>query len=61
MPQIESMFPKLDSILTSPQFIVNDKSIPATLHSMEATTSKFGCSQHTNKKFDEQRHSPTYR
>lgn len=38
MPQIESMLPKLDSILTSLNNIVGDKSIPSTLHSIETTT-----------------------
>lgn len=38
MPRIEEMLPKLDSILTSVNNILGDKSIPATLHSMETTT-----------------------
>lgn len=38
MPRIEEMLPKLDSILTSVNSILADKSIPATLHSMETTT-----------------------
>ena len=32
------MLPKLDSILTSLNNIVGDKSIPSTLHSIETTT-----------------------
>ena len=35
MPQIEQMLPKLDSIMTSLNTILGDKSIPATLHSVE--------------------------
>lgn len=38
MPEVEKMLPKLDSILTSLNNIVGDKSIPATLHSIETTT-----------------------
>ena len=38
MPKVEQMLPKLDSILTSLNNTLNDKSIPATLHSMETLT-----------------------
>ena len=38
MPKIEQMLPKLDSILTSLNNTLSDKSIPATLHSMETLT-----------------------
>lgn len=38
MPQVKDMLPKLDSILTSLNTILGDKSIPATLHSVEKTT-----------------------
>lgn len=38
MPQVREMLPKLDSILTSLNTILGDKSIPATLHSVEKTT-----------------------
>ncbi|MDD3039664.1 MlaD family protein [Bacteroides sp.] len=38
MPKVEQMLPKLDSILTSLNNTLNDKSIPATLHSMETIT-----------------------
>lgn len=38
MPKVEKMLPKLDSILISLNNILSDKSIPATLHSMETTT-----------------------
>lgn len=38
MPKIGEMLPKLDSILISLNTILGDKSIPATLHSMETTT-----------------------
>lgn len=38
MPKVQQMLPKLDSILVSLNTILGDKSIPATLHSMETTT-----------------------
>lgn len=38
IPQVQEMLPKLDSILTSLNTILGDKSIPATLHSVETTT-----------------------
>lgn len=38
MPQVQEMLPKLDSILISLNTILGDKSIPATLHSIEKTT-----------------------
>ena len=38
MPKVQEMLPKLDSILISLNNILGDKSIPATLHSMETTT-----------------------
>ncbi|WP_294630559.1 MlaD family protein [uncultured Bacteroides sp.] len=38
IPKVEEMIPKLDSILTSLNNILGDKSIPATLHSIETTT-----------------------
>ncbi|WP_077155894.1 MlaD family protein [Bacteroides bouchesdurhonensis] len=38
MPKVEQLLPKLDSILTSLNNTLNDKSIPATLHSMETLT-----------------------
>ena len=38
MPQVQEMLPKLDSILISMNTILGDKSIPATLHSIEKTT-----------------------
>ena len=38
MPQVQEMLPKLDSILISLNIILSDKSIPATLHSIEKTT-----------------------
>lgn len=38
MPEIKNMLPKMDSILTSLNTILGDKSIPATLHSVEKTT-----------------------
>ena len=38
MPKVEQMLPKLDSILTSLNNTLGDKSIPATLHSMETLT-----------------------
>lgn len=38
MPKVQEMLPKLDSILVSLNNILGDKSIPATLHSMETTT-----------------------
>lgn len=41
MPQVESMLPKLDSILISLNTILGDKSIPASLHSLEKTTANF--------------------
>ena len=37
MPQIEQMLPKLDSIMISLNNILNNQSIPATLHSVEKT------------------------
>ena len=37
MPQIEQMLPKLDSIMISLNNILNNQSIPATLHSEEKT------------------------
>ena len=36
--KVEQLLPKLDSILTSLNNTLNDKSIPATLHSMETLT-----------------------
>lgn len=41
MPQVEGMLPKLDSILISLNMILGDKSIPASLHSLEKTTANF--------------------
>lgn len=41
MPQVESMLPKLDSILISLNTILGDKSIPASLNSLEKTTANF--------------------
>ena len=38
IPKVEEMLPKLDSILISLNNILGDKSIPATLHSIEKTT-----------------------
>lgn len=38
MPKVQEMLPKLDSILHSLNTILGDKSIPATLHSIETTT-----------------------
>lgn len=38
MPEIKNMLPKMDSILTSLNTILGNKSIPATLHSVEKTT-----------------------
>ena len=38
IPKVEEMLPKLDSILISLNNILGDKSIPATLHSIETTT-----------------------
>jgi len=38
IPKVEEMLPKLDSILISLNNILGDKSIPATLHSLEKTT-----------------------
>ena len=38
IPKVSEMLPKLDSILVSLNNILGDKSIPATLHSMETTT-----------------------
>ena len=38
IPKVEEMLPKLDSILISLNNILADKSIPATLHSIEKTT-----------------------
>lgn len=38
MPKVQEILPKLDSILISLNNILGDKSIPATLHSMETTT-----------------------
>ena len=38
IPQVKNMLPKLDSILTSLNTILGDKSIPSTLHSIETTT-----------------------
>ena len=38
MPKVQEMLPKLDSILISLNNILGDKSIPATLHSVETTT-----------------------
>lgn len=38
IPQVKQMLPKLDSILTSLNVILGDKSIPSTLHNMETTT-----------------------
>lgn len=35
IPKVEEMLPKLDSILISLNNILGDKSIPATLHSIE--------------------------
>ena len=38
IPKVQEMLPKLDSILISLNTILSDKSIPATLHSIETTT-----------------------
>lgn len=38
MPKVQEMLPKLDSILVSLNSLLSNKSIPATLHSMETTT-----------------------
>lgn len=39
IPQVKQMLPVLDSILISLNTILSDKSIPASLHSLETTTS----------------------
>ena len=53
IPKVEEMLPKLDSILISLNNILGDKSIPATLHSIEKTTAKPGSSQFAGKRADE--------
>ena len=38
IPEVKAMLPKLDSILTSLNTVLGDKSIPSTLHNIETTT-----------------------
>lgn len=51
MPKMEQMLPKLDSILTSVNAILSDKSIPASLHSMETTTANLAAISADLKQF----------
>ena len=53
IPKVEEMLPKLDSILISLNNILGDKSIPATLHSIEKTTRQPGSSQFAGKRAHE--------
>lgn len=52
IPKVEEMLPKLDSILISLNNILGDKSIPATLHSIEDNRQP-GSSQFAGKRADE--------
>ena len=56
MPKVQEMLPKLDSILISLNNILGDKSIPATLHSVETTTANLAVVRLTDERTNEQRH-----